>query len=339
MAFLRPKPEQIKSWLTANFDVKPRKGGVEYRICNPFNADSGHHFNINVEQGLAHDWRGDEWAGGGRKTFLRFVQLYRGCTYLEAVREVCGQNVTIDSIYTRITKKKVEECDAREYDIRLPDGSLCLADHLDSTIGRMLAGWLGSRGINKDMIKLYNLHFHTMNVVWPYYEYGSLVYWQQRNRLNKTFAFPPESVGVTKSMFIYGFDMVEPMDYLIINEAIFDSITLGDQATASGGAILAPMQIQKIRSLNPIKGIILAPDNDIAGIKSMISNYKLLCPYYPIFFSIPPAIPYEETVTKDWNDLGKVMPWRDIRPLFESLIKPLTPVEIAAYSRMVFGKS
>lgn len=320
----KPKPHQISEWIETNFDFRTRKSGSEYLICNPFDGDTGYNFNISPEKGICHDWRGDEWARGKSRTFLRFVQVYRNCSFTDAVKEVCGKGVSLKALYAKIAKEKQEEEEEQQYDISLPPESSKLIDSQDSLNGKILINWLKNRGIGLDAIERYDLHYHAMYVIWPYYEFGSLVYWQERDRMNKMFRFPPEQVGVTKGMFLYGFDMVEPCQYIIINEAIIDSMTLEDQAIASGGAVLTPMQVKKIRALNPEEGVILAPDNDLAGLKSLVSNYKLLSPYCRVFYSIPPKIKIKsDKYTKDWNDLGKVMPWNDIRKVFEDNIKPL----------------
>jgi len=330
----KPKPAQIRAWIEANFDYKTRKNGDEYLINSPFCDDTGYKFNISISKAIAHDWRGDDWAKGKSRTFLRFVQLYRNCSFVEAFKEVCGKDVTMGSIYAKLRNERKVEEEERKYDIALPAGSEPLAD-ASTTTAKMLTSWLASRGINLDGIEKYNLYYHSMNVVWPYYEYDSLVYWQERNRLNKVFRFPSENVGVTKGMFLYGFDMVEPSDYVIVTEAIFDSITLDDQCIASGGAVLTNAQVKKIRILNPVNGVILSPDNDKAGIDSIISNYQLLSPYFnKLYYATPPVIKYgDDQYTKDWNDLGskKVMDWSEIRDIFENSIRPLTQSDIIEF--------
>jgi DNA primase len=101
---------------------------------------------------------------------------------------------------------------------------------------------------------------------------------------------------------------------------------------ASGGAVLTKRQVQKIRALNPIKGVILTPDNDKAGVDSICSNYPLIKPYFRVFYSLPPKIRYiedgEEKVTKDWNEVGKVRGWDQVTSIFEEKVKPITPAEL-----------
>jgi hypothetical protein len=148
-------------------------------------------------------------------------------------------------------------------------------------------------------------------VVWPYYEYDELVYWQSRSRVNKEFLFPPESVGVIKTDFLYGFDQVEPASHIIITESIIDSQTVEEQCVATGGASLGSKQVRKIRALGPRDGIILAPDNDLAGLKSVLYNATLLRPLQTkLYVSLPPAIEYtnddgELDFTTDWNEVGR----------------------------------
>jgi len=126
--------------------------------------------------------------------------------------------------------------------------------------------------------------------------------------------------------------------YIIITEAIFDKHTLGEQTLASGGAALTPDQLIKIRILNPKKGIILAPDSDAAGIKSIIQNYHLLASLnFPIFYSIPPASEADKT---DWNELYEKHGHTksQIRNIFEKNIKKISISEIIKLSELISSK-
>ena len=83
-------PNQVEAWVAKYFDYKTRKGGEELRINNPFNEDTGYHFNISTSKLACNDWRGNEWAGynpnSGRRykcTFLRFVKLFLEQTFTE----------------------------------------------------------------------------------------------------------------------------------------------------------------------------------------------------------------------------------------------------------------
>ena len=116
---LKPKPDQVAAWIEQNFDFKTRTGknGKEYVIQSPFRVDDKYKFNINLERATCHDWRGDEWAIGGSKSFIRFVQLYRNCSYTSAAKEIFGSGTTLDAIYKRIRREKSQE-QAEQEEIR-----------------------------------------------------------------------------------------------------------------------------------------------------------------------------------------------------------------------------
>ena len=340
--FFKPSPDHIIMWVQSNFECKPRKGGVELCINNPFDGDTGYNFNIGVREGLCHDWRGDGWANGHTPTFLRFVQIYRGCTFQQAAQEVCGEKLSLNALSLKMRLERAEEAQEKvekeQSEIKLPDGSRPIIGSNRPLMAGMLIKWLKSRGVDESYIKSHNIHHRGDDVIWPYYEYDTLVYWQSRNRLNKIYRFPSESVGVTKGMFLYGFDMVEPGDYCIIAEAIFGAHTIGAQCMASGGAVLTDAQVRKIRALNPVRGVILSPDNDKAGLKSIPSNYELIRPYFRVFYSIPPRVRYmngdnEEKFCKDWNELitDAKMDRCEVRKLFETRIKPVTQADLIKF--------
>lgn len=336
--------DRIITWLERHFDCKPRKGGQEYRICNPFDDDNKFKFAVNPDKGLCHDWRGDEWAGpvnpktGKRNcSFVRFVRLYRKCSYKAAIEEVLDGAGDLES-YLTPSGRVADPAADRIIEVTLPNGLIPLITSADRAAKPLMA-WLKSRGYTSDAVAKYDLQHIGFDVYWPYYEFDVLVYWQSRSRINKKFKFPPvehrdndgKLIGksdVSKTDFFYGFDEVEPASYLIINEAIFDQNTLGTQCLASGGAALNENQIKKLKILGPRKGIILSPDNDKAGLRSILENCRLLGQKgFKTFYSLPPELPYEEDgvkkLTVDWNELfTKIkLSLKEIRAIHDKGIK------------------
>jgi len=338
----KPTPEQITAWVAKHFDYKPRKNGNELVICNPFDGDDGYHFNISTLKATCHDWRGDEWAGPinprTRKrscTFLKFVRLFLDCSYHQAARAVsvaAGSTVAFAKATGRpdgsdgrpeVTEKPL---------VALPVGCEPLIRTTQKKMASLVMVWLQSRGVSPQLVKAANIHHLGADVIFPYYEYDQLVYWQQRSALNKRFLFPDEQAyGVTKGQFLYNFDKIEPASYLIVTESIFGCFTLGEQCCATGGADMTDMQARKIKLIGPRDGVILSPDNDGAAIKSVIRNGAMLGGRgLPIFLSLPPALPYRdedgrERTTKDWNELYTKlkMSLDEIREVFEHNIMPL----------------
>jgi hypothetical protein len=332
---LKIPAKKIAGYIESRFEFRMRKEGQEYLINNPLTYDTGFHFNINPEKAVCHDWRGDEWAGAinpktGKRncSFIKFVSLYEKVDYSEAIRLIMGTDYI--SFRTEVQKLPVIK-----EEMSLPRGAMALSTS-SAAERQMLERWVISRGYTTDEIFNRNLHHLGAEVIWPYYEYGELVYWQSRSRLNKRFAFPSSEIfdddgnvvgkrEFGKADYLYGFDEAEHGTFVIITEGIFDMHTLGGQALASGGALLTPNQIAKLKLLNPKKGVILAPDNDAAGVNSAFSNQiKLRQANLNAYVSLPP-----DTV-KDWNELvtERKMAKSAIRILFDERIMQLNPVTI-----------
>jgi hypothetical protein len=346
---------KVIAWIEQNFEYKTRKGGSEYLICDPFDGDTRFRFNINPESGVCHSWHGDEWAGpinpqSGKRncSIVKFIKAYRKCSYREALSELLGATEDVSAFLRPEGRVNVSEV-KRTVSVALPDGVEILATSKDLQ-ARPLRSWLKSRGYTLERMEKAELYHLGMDVYWPYFEFEILVYWQARSRLNKRFEFPPENIydakgeitgktEGTKGDFFYGFDEVEPASYVIITEAIFDQNTLYEQCLASGGADLTPNQVRKLKILGPRKGIILSPDNDKAGVSSIIRNKQVLESLgYPIFYSIPPKLEYlendEKKYTKDWNEIGEKMTgFGEVRKIHDDGIRKLTVQEVLRLKR------
>ena len=307
-------PQQIINWASRNLEYKSRKGGTELVLNNPFDGDTGFHFNINTTKGVVHDWRPGHQHFDG--SFLRFVQKYKNCSFFEALRDVCGQGVDLRAILRPPRVEEVEE-EPQEPNFELPAGALSFRTPCDDKIRQIALTYLAGRGITEEMAKKHNLHYNVNMIYFPYLEYGVQVYWQGRTILGKKFEFPEVSADIGKTSFLYGFDNCEPYEPLIINESIIDSITLGDHATASGGAGMSLKQAKKIRAIRPSR-VILAPDRDYEGVMSIQGNLELLQSVMPdnteYRFVIPPP-PF-----KDWNEMWRNSP----RAYVNDHLKPIT---------------
>jgi len=140
-------------------------------------------------------------------------------------------------------------------------------------------------------------------IIFPYIEYAEVVYWQIREIANKRFRFPDSGItGLQKTQFLWGWHRADPRCVLYIVEAIFNAISIGPNALASGGATLEGKQSEKLNVLSPEK-VVLCPDNDAAGIQSLIDNYEVLKEHKDyLWYCLPPEI----DGIKDWNDLSQL---------------------------------
>lgn len=351
-SFKKIPEEKIRAWVARYFpDFRERRGGEELLICNPFSSDTNYKMNINPEKQGVHCWTGDEWAGpvnpatGKRNcSFVNFVKIYKKCSFQEAIRDIIGSDVNIKS-YLK-PGNRTSQIDAEIVTVTLPRGTERIANNLEDEQAQIVVKWLRKRGYSLEDIDKYDICHLGVDCYWPYYEFDALVYWQSRNRFNKIYRFPDAIIydrfgkvsgktESTKGDFLYGFDDCDD-NYLIITESIFGKHTIGEQCLASGGASLTSQQINKIKILNPRKGLILSPDNDKAGITSIIANHNLLSGMgYKLYYTIPPSLAFQKNgetkLAKDYNELVEYvgMTGAEVRTLHDSLIKPINPKELS----------
>jgi DNA primase len=308
MGLIKITPNQIETWVARHFEYKRRKGGDELLICNPFvPGDNKYKFNISTvakksrrsdhSNYWVHDWRPSAQQYNG--SFLKFVQRYKGYTFKEAVKDVCGEGVDLRSILDRTKWKPREE----ETLIRmeLPDNAAPITEDRWPRFRQMAINYLASRGIQYADAVSFRLHYTPTMIIFPYQEYDDIVYWQGRtfSHFDKTFLFPDQrKTGIGKSEFVYGFDNAESGHPIYVVEAIFCALTIGPGGIATGGARLVESQRRKIRALGP-SIVVLAPDNDEEGLASIHANWKILSPYYDVYYVLPPE------GCKDWNDFIK----------------------------------
>lgn len=336
---MKYKTNQIENWIAANFQYKTRKNGREIRINNPFDdpikPDKGYHLNINSETGHMHDWRPGHYAynkkNGG---ILKFISDYKSITIKEAKREL-GQYLSKRD-YLKNEKEEIFKPDKAERNLELPKG-VKFFNEGEGKIKDIAINYLKNRGISLKRAKELGLMWGIDKIVLPYYEYDEIVYWQARSIMSKTFEFPNESVGVVKTQFLYPFDHALNEDVVIIVESLFDAIILGDGALSSGGAYISEKQAKRLRAINP-KQIILAPDNDHAGISSISSNCKSLIEFRDrLYYCLPPEIKIDKKQI-DWGELGKLRGWNYPRKFIENNLKKLTPKDLLKF-RLVSSKS
>lgn len=318
---------QIESWIFRHFpDYKKKSGGRQLVICNPFDGDSGFHFWIGLERVKLKKYKDSKpnyWVHDFRpghknwdSSFLKFVQNFKKSSFYEAVREVCGNANAAKDILLEMRMSKNEEEDDLEPEetlIKLPDNSKPISDSNKTMARKIAINYLKTRCVSEELATTNLIHYTATSLVFPYLEYGMMVYWQRRDIMDKAFEFPTQVAGGPgKGDFVYGFDHIEPGDFIIVVEAIFDKLSLGNNAIATGGADMTPKQVRKVKALNP-SAIVLAPDNDEAGLKSLRSNYFILKGLgKKMAYCFPPIASHEKNSKEgreftDWNKYDQTL--------------------------------
>ncbi len=299
--FVQPTPEQIDLWLSRNFECKEANDD-QIRICNP-DGDTEFRLYISRVNAVVHDFRPNHQQYDG--SFLKFVSKYRNIMFSEAIKEVCGSS----PIISRYSASKDNDEIQNDDPIKLPEGSILLAKHNGKAKDMCMSYLTKVRGFSEDVIFKAKMAACGTNIVVPYYQYDMLVFWQMRLLISKIFRFPDEKETNKKAGdFLYGFDDIEPYSEVSVVESIYNSLSIKQNSVATGGASLKDGQIKLLKSLNP-KSIILAPDRDEAGIKSIQKDYFALNKIKAgdfckdgIYYAIPPP-EVAKAGKKDWNDM------------------------------------
>lgn len=286
---IKPTPDQIKSWIKKNFgdNFKVAKRGTEIRVNNPLSFDDSYHLWINLRKGVVNDFR-PNYKSGVAGGFLSFVMKYRGISFREAVKEVIGE---VDFKKHNIFHDDDLDHTDQNFKIELPSGFKKLTYDND-LVSSAVKKYLNKRCIANGKIYVLGIGHCGTDVVFPYYEFRHIVYWQQRSIIDKRFLFPD---GGNKSKYVYGIDSIDPTDPVIVTESIFNSLMF-ENAVAVGGSDFSDDQKQKLRKLG-IKKLILAFDNDNAGRSGIAKTFEKLNPYFDLFYSLTDGEP-------DWNDVA-----------------------------------
>lgn len=284
---IKPSPEQILAWVKKRFsnNFKLAKNGQEIRINNPLSIDNDFHLWINVRKGIVNDFR-PQYKSGVAGTFLSFVMKHDNVGFKDAVKDVIGDD------YKNYNIDYVVEDHEPDQEIELPKGFKKFT-YEDTMLSAVAKRYLNSRCVSNGKIYVLGMGYAGPNVVFPYYEFKKMVYWQQRAITNKEFLFPD---GTSKAKYIYGIDSIDPTDPVIITESIFNALMF-DNGVAIGGSDISDNQKNKLRKAG-VKRIVMAFDNDKAGIAGTIKAYNKMNAYFELFYS------FTDNET-DWNDVAR----------------------------------
>lgn len=301
----KPTKTQILNWIKKNFhDYKIRKNGNEVLVPNPLYHNDKLKLNISLIKAVVHDWRTDAF----NYSFIQFVSKYKNISWKAAWKEVTS------SVYIPNKKESQDDLDP-DINIELPETAYPIENLQIPQMRTATINYMSSRGIGYDRLVKNHVYYGIGEVIFPYIEFGEIVYWQSRSIVDKIFNFPPNS---QKENFIYGIDNCNFKGELIIVESIIDAITIDDNTLAIGGSSISKQQLKKIQFLEPEK-IIVAPDNDKAGrnmLKQAFFKLKKIINEDKIYYVFPPK-------EQDWNDLRE-----NALDYIQNYIQKLTRMEI-----------
>jgi DNA primase len=172
-------------------------------------------------------------------------------------------------------------------DLVLPEGLKYFATEETSIVKTIARNYLLSRGFKDDLINELGYVYNSNNVLTnnrifiPFLENGEIVFYVLRDFNGTAKERYLNAPGLLSSNFVYNLDKIKENETLFIFEGLFDALSLkGQIGTATLTDTISTNQVKKIWDRAPGL-IVLVPDNDKAGNKTIERNYKLLNHYKP----------------------------------------------------------
>jgi DNA primase len=224
----------------------------------------------------------------------------------------------------------------KEAELELPKGLHFFADTKLGYIGNLALDYLKERMIDEKYINemgyIYDANSEYNNRIFiPFFEDNKLVYYICRDFTGTSYLRYANPHNINSKNFVYNIDNLQ--DTLFICEGVFDAISIRNiVGTAILSANLGEIQAKKIMERAP-KTIIIVPDNDETGSKTLDDNVRMLIKYMPPSLSTQFFI-YNIEGAKDLNNrltkLGKdVIDIEECVPYQESKKMSLKPAKKA----------
>ncbi len=199
--------------------------------------------------------------------------------------------------------KLIEEED-KKITLELPKGLHFFSENKMGLFGNMALSYLRDRLIPEEYIQemgyIYDPGSEYNNRIFiPFFENGEIVYYICRDFTGTSYIRYANPHNINSKQFVYNIDKLQ--DTLFICEGVFDAISIKNIiGTAILSANLGELQAQKIMANAPSK-IIIVPDNDETGEKTLEDNVKMLIKYQPPSFTTQILVYRLEPGIKDLN--------------------------------------
>lgn len=185
----------------------------------------------------------------------------------------------------------------------LPKEFTLIGTNKKSIWNKILVNRLKGRGISEEQALYLGIGYCSSGdfegrAIIPFYREGKIIYFHAWAIISSKIKYKnpsEESFGIGKGQVIYNHDALNTYDRVWMFEGVFNAITIGSTATATGGKQISPWQMNEyIKS--PCTRIIIAWDDD--GYVDALKVGLTLAPYKKVKVLLFPK-------GLDANDLGK----------------------------------
>ncbi|WP_407708515.1 toprim domain-containing protein [Bacillus altitudinis] len=282
--------EELEPYIDMFPKAKPR--GIKLQSCSPFRDEKTPSFAVNLEDGTwidsgAYD---EDWRKGN---FIKLLSFLMGVTYDEA-KEYLWQKYR--TIYTDMDNWELKislAADEESYRVVTEDELKAVA---------FRNPYLSNRGITEKVQRAFKIGYDakSQSVVFAWHDWkGNVINLKYRSIRDKRFWYLED--GQPIKHHIYGMHFVHKMNLktVYVVESETDALYLwshGIPAIALGSASLSKAQ-ERLILMSPIENLVLAFDNDKAGIRCMGDVKKRLMGKVDLWLMKIP------TNCKDVNDI------------------------------------
>lgn len=271
-------------------------------------------FGVNISTNYAHCFSCEHRSG-----LIKLVQAIENIPVWNEAMVFIGAFEGSGSF--RITRQEKRQVDQ----IELPEGFRLIGLY-DSYTHKLVEKNLRKRGFSISRLMSKGIGYcasgkYAGRIIIPYYENGRLIYFNARKfiDLGEKFKNPSEEeVGIGKSQIIYNRDALLIYDKVWLFESATNAITLGNNATATGGKALSPWQKNEYIT-SPVEKIIIGLDDD--GQKEAYKLGMDLASHKKVkVLRFPPKKDANDLGAKATREIEKSTPWMSYQDCYRAYI-------------------
>jgi hypothetical protein len=261
----------LENFFENNFEIRATTKLNEIRIDSIYEDDKKKHLYISLDQGVFHCKKSGI---GGRVE--RLIADFIGIPQEEVLYYII-KNYSVKS------DKQIELNFNSTFEVAkeltLPDGIEYFIFKKSGPVRDRAYKYLVKRKISEELINelgyiAFSNEGYDNRIFIPFVEKEKIVYFQTRDFTGKSKLRYKNPTGFNSKEFVYNYDKIN--EEIFIFEGLFDAMSLREQVgTAILSANLTKNQIIKIYDKG-VKEIILIPDNDKTGEKTLQENVDLL---------------------------------------------------------------
>jgi len=289
----------LLNFLDTHFEIKKTSDNNEIRINSIYENDKSYHLYINLDKGVFTDFK-TSVSGGVERLIADYLDIPTSQVSKHLIEEYSLRN---EDDTLQFLQEEIEES---KNELVLPKGLKYFSEVKDGIIRNKAYRYLEKRKISKEIIDELGYIYSgdsdfNERIFIPFYESGKLVYFLARDFTGNNKVRYKNPSGINSKEFVYNVDNIK--EEVVICEGIIDALSLDNQiAVPLMSADIGKIQVVKILDKEP-KRVIIVPDNDETGARTLAKNIALIYEYKPPSVKIELRVFRLPKDCKDLNDM------------------------------------